>query len=293
MSEKLGKGLEAIFGGDVDQLFNDIQNGNVAGAHLSDIRQIPVDEIMPNPHQPRKEFDEAALKELSESIATHGVFNPVAVVKSINGYVLVMGERRLRATKLAGLKEIPAYVVEYDDRQMMELSLLENTQREDLNIIEVASAYRNLIDKYDYTQEELAKRVGKSRESVTNTLRLLKLPAKIQEHVVKGQLSNGHVRAILSLGKEEDQLLIAKQAINEHLSVRALEALIKQIQTPQSKTKKPADKQQDKTLVVVTRLIQDRYQTKVSVNEHQIIINYDGIDDLNRILEIMGCLENE
>lgn len=293
MSEKLGKGLEAIFGGDVDQLFNDIQNGNVAGAHLSDIRQIPVDEIMPNPHQPRKEFDEAALKELSESIATHGVFNPVAVVKSINGYVLVMGERRLRATKLAGLKEIPAYVVEYDDRQMMELSLLENTQREDLNIIEVASAYRNLIDKYNYTQEELAKRVGKSRESVTNTLRLLKLPAKIQEHVVKGQLSNGHVRAILSLGKEEDQLLIAKQAINEHLSVRALEALIKQIQTPQSKTKKPADKQQDKTLVVVTRLIQDRYQTKVSVNEHQIIINYDGIDDLNRILEIMGCLENE
>ena len=286
---KLGKGLEAIFGGNVDELFSEIQNGNVEGATVSGVKNLNVDDIKPNPHQPRKEFDEEALKELSESIKTHGVFNPITVVKSVNGYVLVMGERRLRATKLAELEQIPAYVVEYDDKQMMELSLLENTQREDLNVIEVAEAYHNLIDKYDYTQEQLAKRVGKSREYVANTLRLLRLPKSIQAYVIKGELSNGHVRAILSLEKDSDKELIAKQAIKEKLSVRAVEKLVKELKEP----KVVKVSKDDHTYDDLTNSLQTRLGTKVNVTNKAITIKYHGVDDLNRILEILNLLEEE
>ena len=171
---RLGKGLSSIFGQDVSKVLDDIQNGDME-VERQEQSKIPVDEIRPNPYQPRKVFDDEALKELSSSIKQHGVFTPILVKKSIQGYDLIAGERRLRASKLAGLQDIPAIIVDFDDQEMMEIALLENIQREDLNVIEEAKAYEKLIQRLGYTQEQLAHRVGKSREHITNLLRLLKL----------------------------------------------------------------------------------------------------------------------
>ena len=195
---RLGKGLSSIFGQDVSKVLDDIQNGDME-VERQEQSKIPVDEIRPNPYQPRKVFNDEALKELSSSIKQHGVFTPILVKKSIQGYDLIAGERRLRASKLAGLKDIPAIIVDFDDQEMMEIALLENIQREDLNVIEEAKAYEKLIQRLGYTQEQLAHRVGKSREHITNLLRLLKLPEDVQEYVVSKQLSMGHVRALLGL----------------------------------------------------------------------------------------------
>ena len=296
MAKKLGKGLEdleglsAIFGEGVNDVLEDIQKGHKKIEGVSDTTSIPVNDIKANPYQPRKEFDEAKLKELSESIKTHGVFTPILVKKAVKGYELIAGERRLRASKLAQLNEIPAIIVDFNDQQMMEVALLENIQREDLNVIEEAQAYTKMLEKLSYTQEELAKRIGKSREHVTNTLRLLKLPTKIQEYVMSKQLSMGHVRSLLSLDSEEDMLLVAKQAIKEKLSVRAVEKLVKDFTQP--KVKK-AEKIRDSSLVNVEKLIQDKLQTKVNVENNKIVISYHGTSDLNRILELIDCLEEE
>lgn len=288
-NQKLGKGLSAIFGENVDDILEDIQQGKVEG--VSDTTLIDVKKIKPNPYQPRKEFDKAALEELSQSIATHGVFTPILVKEAVKGYELVAGERRLRASKLAGLKEIPAIVVEFNDQQMMEISLLENIQREDLNVIEEAIALSNLIEKLGYTQEQLAKQIGKSREYVTNTLRLLKLPDKVQQYVVNKKLTMGHARALLALDDKEDILLVAKQAINEKLSVRAVEKLVKDAKNPYVNKKKKEDKTSAYDGVV--KVMQEKLQTKVVVDDTQINIKYQGVDDLNRILEILGLLEEE
>lgn len=294
MSEKLGKGLEAIFGGNVDELFADIQKGKTSDqVEVNNISDIKIDEIRPNPHQPRKEFDEDSLNELAESIKVHGVFNPITVVKDANGYVLVMGERRLRASKLAHKTTIPAYVVDYDDKQMMELALLENTQRADLNVIEIGETYQKLIDKYNYTQDELAKRVGKSRESITNTLRLLRLPKEIQQMVIDKKLTNGHVRAILPLD-EDLQLQVAKQAVNEGLSVRKVEELVKKIKNNNNEEQKSnKEKSVNPFYKHLAQNMQSKLGTKVDVNNKQIVIRFDGDDDLNRILELIDCLEEE
>ena len=191
---RLGKGLSSIFGQDVSKVLDDIQNGDME-VESQQQSKIPVNEIRPNPYQPRKVFDDEALKELSSSIKQHGVFTPILVKKSIQGYDLIAGERRLRASKLAGLEDIPAIIVDFDDQEMMEIALLENIQREDLNVIEEAKAYEKLIQRLGYTQEQLAHRVGKSREHITNLLRLLKLPEDVQEYGVNKQVSMGHVRA--------------------------------------------------------------------------------------------------
>lgn len=296
MAKKLGKGLDdleglsAIFGDSVNDVLEDIQKGNKKMDGVSDTTSIPLKDIKANPYQPRKEFDQAKLEELSESIKTHGVFQPILVKKTVKGYELIAGERRLRASKMAGLKEIPAIIVEFNDQQMMEIALLENIQREDLNVIEEAQALSKMSDKLGYTQEELAKRIGKSREHVTNTLRLLKLPTKIQDYVVKKQLSMGHVRSLLALDSEEDMLLVAKQAIKEKLSVRAVEKLVKDYMHPETKKQTKA---KDTTYDHVSKLVQDKLQTKVNIDANKIVITYHGNDDLNRILELIDCLEEE
>ena len=223
---RLGKGLSSIFGQDVSKVLDDIQNGDME-VERQEQSKIPVDEIRPNPYQPRKVFNDEALKELSSSIKQHGVFTPILVKKSIQGYDLIAGERRLRASKLAGLKDIPAIIVDFDDQEMMEIALLENIQREDLNVIEEAKAYEKLIQRLGYTQEQLAHRVGKSREHITNLLRLLKLPEDVQEYVVSKQLSMGHVRALLGLKTEANMRKVAKQAIDQGLSVRKVEQIVK------------------------------------------------------------------
>ena len=197
-AKKLGKGLDEIFGENFSSVLNDIN----APADGSQAVKISLDEIRPNPYQPRKTFDREALNDLAASIKEHGVFNPILVRKSVGGYELIAGERRLRASKIAGMRDIPSIVVEFDDTQMMEISILENIQREDLSPLEEARAYEQLIEKLGYTQEKLAERIGKSRPYITNILRLLKLPEEVQDMVNGNKLSYGHARALLSVEDE-------------------------------------------------------------------------------------------
>lgn len=285
---RLGKGLSSIFGQDVSKVLDDIQNGDME-VERQEHSKISVDEIRPNPYQPRKVFNDEALKELSSSIKQHGVFTPILVKKSIQGYDLIAGERRLRASKLAGLKDIPAIIVDFDDQEMMEIALLENIQREDLNVIEEAKAYEKLIQRLGYTQEQLAHRVGKSREHITNLLRLLKLPEDVQEYVVSKQLSMGHVRALLGLKTEANMRKVAKQAIDQGLSVRKVEQIVKD-----TNNKKTIEKPKEDIYVKAAKeKLQEFFQTSVSISKNAISIHYENKEDLNRVLELLNLVEEE
>lgn len=283
-SSRLGRGLDSLFGQqNVTDILEDIENGKDQRSQL----MIPVSEIRPNPYQPRKIFNKEALEELSLSIQQHGVFTPILVKKSISGYELITGERRWRASKMANLEEIPAIVVDFDDQQMMEVALLENVQREDLNVIEEAKAYEQLIQRLNYTQEQLAHRIGKSREHITNTLRLLRLPEEVQEKVTSKQLSMGHARALLGLKDEELMKKIAKQTIQQGLSVRKVEQLVK----AQSQ-KKEEPKQEESVFVKdAKRKLEEYFQTSVHIVTHNISIHYENEEDLNRILELLNLVE--
>lgn len=283
-SSRLGRGLDSLFGQqNVTDILEDIENGKDQRSQL----MIPVSEIRPNPYQPRKIFNKEALEELSLSIQQHGVFTPILVKKSISGYELITGERRWRASKMANLEEIPAIVVDFDDQQMMEVALLENVQREDLNVIEEAKAYEQLIQRLNYTQEQLAHRIGKSREHITNTLRLLRLPEEVQEKVTSKQLSMGHARALLGLKDEELMKKIAKQTIQQGLSVRKVEQLVK----AQSQ-KKEEPKQEESVFVKdAKRKLEEYFQTSVHIGTHNISIHYENEEDLNRILELLNLVE--
>ncbi len=285
MSKKLGKGLDAIFGEDLSSVLEDIQNGN-SDAKAS---ELPISEIRPNPYQPRKKFDEAKIQELALSIREHGVFTPILVRKSIQGYELIAGERRLRASKSAKLDTIPAIVIDFNETQMMEISLLENIQREDLNAIEEAQALERLMERMDYTQEKLAKRVGKSREYIANILRLLKLPKSIQDMVIEGKISMSHVRPLITLEDEGMAYDIANRIINEGLSVRSVEKLVKEAKFKTTNVKK--EKVKNHNYVYVEEIMMKKLQTKVNVEKHSITISYNDNNDLNRILDLIGCIE--
>ncbi len=286
-TNRLGKGLNSIFGQDVSKVLEDIQNGDVK-TEKQEQTKINIDQIRPNPYQPRKVFDDTALQELSQSIKQHGVFTPILVKKSIQGYDLIAGERRLRASKLAGMSDIPAIIVDLNDQEMMEIALLENIQRENLNGIEEAKAYEQLIQRLNYTQEQLANRVGKSREHITNTLRLLKLPEDVQEYVVQKKLSMGHVRALIGLKDENMIRKIAKQAIDQGLSVRKIEQLVKDLQQ-----KKEPEKQVEENIFIkeAKNKLEEYFQTSVKVSEHSISIHYENEEDMNRILELLNLIE--
>ena len=286
---RLGKGLSAIFGEDVSNVLEDIQQGK-SEVHEDSKFEVDVKDVKPNPYQPRKHFDDDKIQELADSIKLHGVFTPILVKKAVKGYELITGERRLRASKLAGLKRIPAILMDFDDQQMMEIALLANIQREDLNAIEEAQGYEKLIKKLGYKQEELAHRIGKSREHVANMLRLLKLPASVQQHVVNNELSMGHVRALLSLKDPKLMEEVAQKAIQLHLSVRAVETLVKNMNEPKPE---PVKKERDVNLDQVEKRLQSRFGTKVKIDEKQIVIKYHGNDDLNRVLEMIGGLDEE
>ncbi len=286
---KLGKGLDAIFGENIDSFLDDIEKG-AAEAAGNVHSELPISQIRPNPYQPRKEFDENGLKELANSIKENGVFQPILVRKSLSGYELVAGERRLRASKLAGKNEIPAIIVDFDDRQMMEISLLENIQRKDLTPIEEASAYKQLITKLGYTQDELAQRLGKSRTNVANMLRLLSLPEKIRDMVNTGKLSYGQARTLLSLDDEGKMLALAERTVKDGLSVRELEKLTSR---DKSGKKKPADrpKNSDPFTEDMEDRLRKKFSTKVEIRNKAISISYTDTEDLNRILDIMGVIE--
>ena len=281
---RLGKGLGAIFGEDLSDVIEEIQQGEEHRAS-----EIDLSEIRPNPYQPRKVFDEAKIGELAQSIKEHGVFTPVLLRKSLTGYELSAGERRVRASRQAGLNSIPAIVMEFTEEQMMEISLLENIQREDLNAIEEAQAYQRLIERLDYTQEKLAQRVGKSREHIANTMRLLRLPQSVQQLVVENKLSMGHVRPLVTIEDEGEAYDLAMKIAEEGLSVREVERLVKE--RNEKPAPKPEKKKEDPNLIYVEEIMQNKLQTKVKVDKKQIVIHYTGTKDLNRILELLNCIE--
>lgn len=284
---RLGKGLSAIFGEDIETALEEIQRGERLdlGATLD---SIPIDKIRTNPYQPRRVFDEKKLQELSDSIVQHGLFTPILVRRSIHGYELVAGERRWRASKLGHLENINAMVVDMDDEQMMEISLIENIQREDLNVIEEARAYQQMIDKLGYTQEDIAKKVSKSRAHVANLLRLLKLPDEVIELVIDDKLQMGHVRPLITLNDKQRMIDIAKRAVKEKLSVREVESLVKNL----GKEKTPKRKiEVGSRFRYPIELLEKKLETKVEIDQHKITISFTDEDDLNRILEVMGALE--
>ena len=281
----LGKGLEQLFNTEVLD-FDVFENNIMESATDSDIKEIPVMEIRTNPYQPRKNFDEEALKELSDSIKVHGVFQPIIVKKSIKGYDLVAGERRLRASKMAGLETIPAIVRDFTDEEMREISLLENLQREDLTAIELAWAYKGLIESLNITQDELASRIGKSRSHVTNTLGLLRLPDSVQNLVLENKISMGHARV---LSKIEDDYKIeemASKVVTDNLSVRELENISN---SSEVKKKVPIIRREsNNNYSYVESELREILGTKVKVNNKRIEIYFDSDKDLDRILEIMN-----
>lgn len=281
MAEKkkgLGKGLEAIFGDNVSTVLEEIQHSG----HNSE--EIEVKLIHPNPYQPRQHFDQERIDELAMSIKEHGVFTPVLVRKAVSGYQLIAGERRLRATKQVGLERIPAIVLDFDDQQMMEISLIENIQREDLNVVEEARGYKTLIDRLGLTQEELGKKVGKSRVHITNTLRLFQLPESVIQMLYHQELTMGQVKPLISC---EDKALvesIAKRIVKEKLSAREVEALMK---------KKPKhEKVVSHRFDYAEQLLRNKLQTKVKIEGSKIQIHFDSEDDLNRLLDLMDALED-
>src|SRR4051812_7980005 len=242
MSKKkaLGRGLSALLSDNStdDRLETDVPVGTVVShatstapaAATSGIQEIPIEEIEVNPFQPRTHFDQEALHELSESIKVHGIIQPITVRRlTANQYQLISGERRFQASKLAGLKAIPAYIRLADDQQMLEMALIENIQRENLNAIEISLSYQRLITECSLKQDELGERVGKNRATVTNYLRLLKLPPDIQIAVRDTKISMGHARAIINVENPEQQLYIFKKAVSEDLSVRKVEELVREL----------------------------------------------------------------
>ena len=283
----LGRGLEQLFN-DEGLNFDTIENSIIEEAKTNDqIVEIDLSELRANPYQPRKNFDEEALNELASSIKEHGVFQPIIVKKSIKGYEIIAGERRFRASKLAGMQTIPAIVKDFSDEEMMQIALLENLQRENLTSIEEAKAYKSIIESMNITQDELAKKVGKSRSHVTNILGLLKLPASVQDMVLYNKLSMGHARVLSKLDDPKTIEDLAQRVITEDLSVRKLESLVYDNEEKEVKTKKSSNNEYKENF------LKEKLGTNVKINNNKISIKFSNVQDLNRILEIMNIDINE
>ena len=290
MSKALGKGLEELFSENVNT-FQDFEDTIVSEAkNNNSIVEISLSQLRPNPYQPRKNFDEESLKELSDSIREHGVFQPIIVKKSIKGYDIVAGERRFRASQLAGLTTIPAIIKDFSDEEMMQIALLENLQRENLTAIEEAKAYKSIIETMNITQEELAKKVGKSRSHITNILGLLKLPATVQDMILFNKLSMGHARVLSKLDDASKQEDLANKVIDEDISVRQLESMI--YDNPTTKVVKEKKKESNEFNYVESYL-KEKLGTNVKINNNKMVIKFSSIHDLNRILEIMNITIDE
>lgn len=304
----LGKGLGAIFGEDVVKENKEETEKKAkakaeakAAEEMDEkgrILMLKLDLVQPNKEQPRKTFDEEKINELAESIKNYGVLQPLLVQKNDSFYEIIAGERRWRAAKAAGLKEIPAVLKEYSKQEAMEISLIENVQRADLNPIEEALGYRQLIDEFGLTQEEIAVRVAKSRTAITNTMRLLKLDEQIQNMLVQGVITSGHARALLSLEDTQMQLKAAKEILDKKLSVRETERLVKRLQKEASGEKKE-EKKKDETLALIYQDLEDRMKsvmgTKVSIhnkdkNKGRIEIEYYSEAELERIVEMIESI---
>jgi ParB family chromosome partitioning protein len=277
MAKGLGKGINALFPGESLST-----NETVEHLALTDLRA--------NPYQPRKIFDESAIEELALSIKEHGVLQPIIARKRVNFYEIVVGERRFRASKLAGLTEIPVVVREMDDQQMMEFAILENLQREDLTPIEEAEAYTNLMDNLNLTQEQLASRLGKSRPHIANHIRLLALPEDVRILLSEGKITMGHGRALLGLKRRKLISQVTEKVLTQHLNVRQLEALVQSMNDNVSReTKKTVKK--DIFIAEKESQLRDYFGTNVTIkeskNKGKIEIEFFSADDLERILELL------
>lgn len=284
-NKALGRGLEQLFASEVLD-FDSFESNILDSADQDDIKQIKLDDIRSNPYQPRKTFNEEALKELAESIKNYGVFQPIIVKKSIKGYDLVAGERRVKASKLAGLETIPAIIKDFSDDMMREIALLENLQRENLTAIELAWAYKGIIDSLHITQEELANKLGKSRSNITNVLGLLRLPKTVQDMVLEGKISMGHARELSKLEDKEQIISYAKKIVDDDLSVRDVEKL-----TSTSLDKKVNPINRDKKVneyKYVEKELREILGTKVKIGNKKLEITFENNNDLDRILDIMN-----
>ncbi len=288
-NKALGRGLEQLFASEVLD-FDSFESNIMDSVDKDDIIQIKLSDIRSNPYQPRKTFDKDALQELADSIKNYGVFQPVIVKKSIKGYDLVAGERRVRASKLAGLETIPAIVKDFSDDMMREIALLENLQRENLTAIELAWAYKGIIDSLHITQDELAVKLGKSRSGVTNVLGLLRLPAKVQDMILEGKISMGHARELSKLEDREKILELADKIVKENLSVRDIENMSKD---DVLKKKNPIKRSVNNNQYdYVEKELREFFGTKVKIANKKIEINFENSNDLDRILEIMNVKIN-
>ncbi len=286
----LGRGLDAILQSpETDITTKDISGNYVAGA----VAEIDIDLIETNPFQPRSDFDEEALSELARSIKEQGVIQPVTVRKcGFNKYQLISGERRLRASKLAGMKTIPVFIRIANDEQMLELALIENIHRENLNAIEVAISYQRLIDECSLTQEQLSDKVGKSRSAIANFLRLLKLPAEVQIAIRDGHISMGHARALINIESKEQQLKILQQIIDDELNVRQTEALAEDAKKPSNKERRQTNfipehfKKQIKTL---SQTLNTKVKVKRNLQgEGSVVIDFKDEKEFDRIMELFN-----
>jgi len=281
----LGRGLEDLFNSENLDL-ESVEAKIYETASSEEIVELNLSDLRPNPYQPRKVFDEEALNELAASIREHGVFQPIIVKKSIKGYDIIAGERRFRASKMAGLDKIPAIIRDFTDEQMMEIALLENLQREDLSVIEEALAYKSMIEHLNLTQDELSKRVGKSRSHITNILGLLRLPGEVQQMVSDGRITMGHARALSKLESRDEIIKLANKIVDDNLVVRDIENITSDNQVV--KKVKVNRKSSNNEFKYLEDLLRDKFDAKVSVRGKKIQIFYDNNGDLNRILGILG-----
>ena len=281
----LGRGLEQLFNNENLDL-ESFEKNVYATATNEEIIEIDVDELRPNPYQPRRVFDEEALNDLTASIKEHGIFQPIIVKKSVKGYEIIAGERRVRAARVAGLKTVPAIVRNLDDGQMMEIALLENLQRENLNAIEEALAYKSMLEKFAITQDELSAKVGKSRSHVTNTLGLLRLPKEVQDMVANNSLSMGHARVLSKLEDNEKIIKLAHEIVENKLPVRDVE---KKSMVEEKKVKIHHQvKETSKEFLYAEELLREKLDTKVKIRDNKIEISFINTADLNRILDTIN-----
>ncbi|MBY0202825.1 MULTISPECIES: ParB/RepB/Spo0J family partition protein [Paenibacillus] len=281
MSKRLGKGLDAL----------------IPSLSINDddkVVEIPISQLRANPYQPRKAFDEEAIHELAESIRQHGVIQPIIVRPVLRGYEIIAGERRFRASQYCGNATIPAVVRTFNDQQVMEIALIENLQRENLNAMELAVAYQGLMDQFSLTQEELSVKVGKSRSHIANFLRLLALPEEVKDHVSRGTLSMGHARAIVGVKDENLVKQLAKQSIDQQWSVRELEEAVQQLDRSKSGEAKAKAKlkKKDPFIDTLEESLRERFKTTVKIKHGQkdkgkIELNYYSKQDLERLLELL------
>ncbi|MDR3021216.1 MAG: ParB/RepB/Spo0J family partition protein [Clostridiales bacterium] len=301
----LGRGLESLFGDNnlIDESFSKNSDSSVVSRDLQpqnivskDTQEIALSSIFPNVDQPRKIFDANSLDELANSIKIHGVVSPLIVVKSGKKYMLVAGERRFRASKLAGLKTVPVIIKDYDNKQIKEISLIDNIQREDLNAIDLASYLHQLMEEFGYTQDQLADRVGKSRSHVTNLLRLLQLNVHVKDYVINNKLSAGHARCLIVIDDASAQIGLANKCIENSCSVRELENLVKNFLANKNSMSVKTKTKRSSSLDVLQERLQSLFDTKVSISgsekKGRICIDYSNKVDLERFQVLIGLLES-